>query len=73
MRMVARMLRGGSRRVAEGDVEDLKAMLSLRAELDGAIVGAVRGLRESGWTWREIGAAAGTTGQAANMRWGPLL
>lgn len=68
--MLARMLANGGYRVAESDTEDLHELLELRRVLDEAILDAVRGLRESGVTWAQIGEAAGTTGQAATMRWG---
>lgn len=71
--MVARMLAAGGRRVSEGDPADFKRLLELRAQLDVAIVDAVRGMRDNGITWEDIGAAAGTTRQAAIMRWNPKL
>jgi hypothetical protein len=71
--MLARLLSNGGSRVADGDTSELRQLLELREVLDEAIVDAVRGLRETGATWADIGAAAGTTGQAATMRWGPKL
>ena len=71
--MLARLLANGGSRVAEGDTSELRDLLALQKILDQAIVDAVRGLRDAGTIWSDIGAAAGTTGQAANIRWGPKL
>jgi hypothetical protein len=71
--MLARLVTNGGHRVGDGDTDELRQLLELRDLLDDAIVDAVRGLRASGTTWSDIGAAAGTTGQAATMRWGPKL
>lgn len=64
-----RILRAMSRRIATADPEDLHEMLQLRDELDEAIVRAVAGLRETGYSWGEIAHATGTTRQAAFARW----
>jgi hypothetical protein len=71
--MVARIVAAAGQRVSDGDPEDLAALISLRAALDDAIIDAVRGLRDAGTTWEDIGAATGTTRQAAIMKWGPKL
>ena len=71
--MVARVVTNGGVRAAEGDIDDFRQLLELRAVLDDALVEAVRGLRESGFTWEDIGAASGTTRQAAILRWNPKL
>lgn len=68
--MVTRMIRAIGKRVAEADSEDLTMLMELREHTDDAILCAVRGLRESGHTWQQIGDAVGTTRQAALMRWG---
>ena len=65
-----RVLRAYARRVADGDVEALTLMLGLSAEIDTAISQAVTGLRESGYSWAEIGSRLGVTRQAAQQRWG---
>jgi hypothetical protein len=67
--MLSRILRSAGSRVADADAEDLAALIGLREQLDNAIVAAVRGLRASGTTWEDIGAATGTTRQAAIMKW----
>jgi hypothetical protein len=71
--MVARIVAAAGKRVAAADADDLVALLELRVQLDEAIVSAVAGLRANGTTWEEIGEAAGTTRQAAIMRWGPKI
>lgn len=71
--MVARVVTNGGIRAAEGDIEDFKQLLELRGVLDEALIEAVRGLRDSGCTWEDIGAASGTTRQAALMNWSPKL
>jgi hypothetical protein len=65
-----RVLRAYARRVADGDVEALTLMLGLSAEIDTAIAQAVTGLKESGYSWAEIGSRLGITRQAAQQRWG---
>jgi hypothetical protein len=65
-----RVLRAYARRVAPGDVEALILMFGLSAEIDTAISQAVKGLRESGYSWAEIGSRLSITRQAAQQRWG---
>jgi hypothetical protein len=65
-----RVLRAYARRIADGDIEALAHMLGLSAEIDTAISQAVTGLRQSGYSWAEIGARLGITRQAAQQRWG---
>ena len=69
---VARILRATARRVADGDVEGLAALVALRSELDAAISSAVAGLRQPQWSysWSEIARVLGTTRQAAQQRYG---
>jgi hypothetical protein len=59
-----------SRRVGDGDVEALALMLGLAEDIDAAIAVAVKGLRERGYSWAEIGSRLGITRQAAHQRWG---
>jgi hypothetical protein len=68
----ARILRAAARRVADGDVEGLAALVALRSELDGAISEAVQGLRSPKWSysWADIARVLGTTRQAAQQRYG---
>jgi hypothetical protein len=65
-----RVLRAYARRVADGDVEALTLMTDLADKIDAAIGQAVTGLRESGYSWAEIGSRLGVTRQAAQQRWG---
>lgn len=67
--MLRRMIAAAGRRVAAGDVEELQQLRSLTADLDNATAAAVAGLRSTGNTWESIGAATGTTRQAAIMKW----
>jgi hypothetical protein len=68
----ARILRAAARRVGDGDVAGLAALVALRSELDEAIAEAVAGLREPQWSysWSEIARVLGTTRQAAQQRYG---
>jgi hypothetical protein len=65
-----RVLRAYARRVATGDVEALTPMTDLAEEIDSASSQAVKGLREFGYSWAEIGSRLGITRQAAQQRWG---
>jgi hypothetical protein len=67
---VRRILRAYARRVGGGDVEALALILGLADEIDAAITEAVKGLRERGYSWAEIGSRLGVTRQAAQQRWG---
>jgi hypothetical protein len=67
---VQRILRAYSRRVGDVDVEALALMLGLAEDIDAAIAVAVKGLRERGYSWAEIGSRLGITRQAAHQRWG---
>lgn len=66
--MLRRMVRAYGRRVGAGDPVDLATMIEVRDAFDEAIRAAVRGQREAGFTWREIGEGLGTTKNAALMR-----
>lgn len=70
LKMVARMIHAGGKRAALDDPDLLPMLLELQRHVDGAVLECVRGLRDSGCTWETIGAACGTTRQAALMRWG---
>ncbi|MFI7603947.1 hypothetical protein ACIBTV_02340 [Micromonospora sp. NPDC049366] len=65
-----RIIRAHGRRVATGDVEALRDLVALSANLDDAIGEAVIGLRAFGYSWAEIGARLGISRQAAQQRWG---
>ena len=65
-----RVLRAYSRRIALGDIETLTLMVMLADDLDDNIRQAVKGLRQFGYSWAEIGSRLGITRQAAQQRWG---
>lgn len=69
--MMRRLIRAYGQRIADADMEDLTDMLALRDEFDAAIAFAVREARTRwGWSWADIGRAAGTTRSSAHERWG---
>lgn len=71
---VRRMLRAAAKRVAEGDEFELAELLSLQSDLEWAVGQAVAGQRINGAkSWAMIGDGAGTTRQAAQMRWGGIV
>jgi len=65
-----RVVTAHGRRIADGDVEGLTALLALADELDQVITNAVHGLRVFGYSWAEIAHRIGITRQAAQQRWG---
>ena len=67
---VRRVIRAHGRRIAAGDVEGLRDLLTLAHDLDEATRTAVTGLRRAGYSWAEIAERTGTTRQAAHQRWG---
>jgi hypothetical protein len=67
---VRRAVAAYARRVAAGDVEALRDLVGLSADLDTALVNAVKGLRAFGYSWTEIGDRLGISRQAAQQCWG---
>jgi len=67
---VRRILRAYSRRVGNGDVEALNLLVGLADEIDAAMAEAVKGLRDQGYSWADIGSRLGISRQAAQQRWG---
>lgn len=65
-----RILRAYARRISAGDVDALTDMTALVADIDNAIGQAVTGLRDTGYSWADIGLRLGVTRQAAQQRWG---
>ncbi len=65
-----RILRAYARRIATGDIDALTDMTALAADVEHAIRQAVTGLRDTGYSWAEIGVRLGVTRQAAQQRWG---
>ncbi len=69
--MLARMVKAYGRRVGAADVEDLAEMFAVHAAFGAAVQEAVNAQREDlGRSWADIAQAAGTTRQAAQMRYG---
>lgn len=69
--MLRRMLTAYGKRVGAADVEDLAEMLALQAQLATIVQDTITSQREDlGRSWADIAQAAGTTRQAAQMRWG---
>lgn len=69
--MLSRMIRAYGRRVGGSDVEDLREMFELQAVFAEAVQSAVTAQRaDLGRSWADIAVAAGTTRQAAQMRYG---
>jgi hypothetical protein len=65
-----RILAAYARRIAGGDIDSLELLASLTGDIDAATRNAVTGLRESGYSWAEIGSRLHVTRQAAQQRWG---
>lgn len=67
-----RAVRAFGRR-AETDLDALRMMVELRAELDQAIATAARAAHEgeAAFSWTEVGQALGMTRQAARQRFAP--
>jgi hypothetical protein len=63
------MVKSAGHRVGNGDVDDFAELVAIHTELEQALHVAVVGLRASGHTWQDIGAATGVTRQAALMKW----
>jgi len=67
---IRRILAAYARRVAAGDIEALRSMVTLRSDVDTTVRTAVDGLRRVGYSWSEIGFRLGISKQAARMRYG---
>jgi hypothetical protein len=67
---IRRAVRAYGRRVAHGDIEALRDLITLATELETATDTAVAGLRAFGYSWGEIAHRIGVTRQAAWQRWG---
>lgn len=65
-----RVVTAHGRRVADGDVEGLPALVDLTRHLEDAITHAIAGLRTAGYSWSDIALRLGITRQAAHQRWG---
>ncbi len=67
---VARVIKAAGKRIAQGDVDSLPDLAALTTDLDTALITAVQGLREFGYSWEQIASRLGVTRQAAQQRWG---
>ena len=67
---VGRVIRAAGRRIAAGDVETLPDLAGIARDLDAALVMAVKGLRDVGYSWDEIASRLGVSRQAVQQRWG---
>jgi hypothetical protein len=65
-----RIIAAHGRRIAAGDIERLRDLVTLAEEVDHATTVAVTGLRRTGFSWTEIANRLGITRQAAQQRWG---
>jgi hypothetical protein len=69
--MQCRMLAALRRRAASGDLEALTGLIRIQTELKVQTRLAALALRDlNGYTWQEIGWAAGINRSAAQERWG---
>lgn len=66
---VRRFIRALDRDVSEWEPDDLIILRHLEAEIDRVRSTVIRGLRETGYTDREIADALGVTQQAVSKRW----
>jgi hypothetical protein len=64
-----RLIKAIGKRIATEDPDELLLLIELDEELRQAWTTAVTGIRRSGFTDRQIGAALGTTRQAVEQRW----
>lgn len=65
-----RIMRALSRRIADGDIDALPELEALRAEIDSAMIEAVKQLRAEpySYSWAELGDRLGVTRQAVQQR-----
>jgi hypothetical protein len=64
-----RILAAHARRIADGDIDGLAALVTLAGDVDQAIDDAVRGIRAAGYSWTDVANRLGITRQAARQRW----
>jgi hypothetical protein len=68
-RFVRRVITAYGRRIASGDIEGLATLVELSHQLDDVVEHAILGLRDSGFSWNDIGTRLGISRQAAHQRW----
>ena len=66
---VKRLIRTLGKRIAEEDAPDLVLLQAVKAELDAAFRTAIEGIRQSGFSDRDIGEALGKKRQAIQKKW----
>lgn len=71
LRMLKSMVRAAGERVSHADMDDLRALVALEDDFHNAVARAIEGMREDGYSWKDIGAEVfGLTGQAVYYRYG---
>ena len=70
--MSRRVFRSLVRRAGDGDVEALRELVALQADLRDAITDAGRAMHGAGFTYTYLAAETGVTRQAALKRYGPV-
>ena len=70
---VRRVLRAYARRIANGDIDALRALNDISDDVENALGRAVVGLRMLGYSWTEIGARLGVSRQAVHQRWSETI
>lgn len=66
---IRRILVAAGRRGIDMDPEDFAELVLLHAELERAMGAAVANMIANGFSWADIGRAAGITRQSAHERW----
>ena len=70
---VRRVLRAYARRIANGDIDALRALNDIFDDVENALGRAVVGLRLLGYSWAEIGTRLGVSRQAVHQRWSETI
>jgi DNA-directed RNA polymerase specialized sigma24 family protein len=70
---VRRILRAYARRIANGDIDALRALNDIFDDVENALGRAVVGLRLLGYSWAEIGTRLGVSRQAVHQRWSETI
>lgn len=68
MEFAQRIIRAVGRRVGEGDIEVLPALVALEADVRDAVNAAIDGLRDCEFSYAEIGERLGQSRQAVQQR-----
>jgi len=70
---VRRQVRALERRAVDEDPWVVADMLALRDEMEAAAVRTVGRLRETGYTWHDIGLSLGISAQTCHKRYGKKI